>query len=194
VTASVRRRHLKAKFDPNAPPANMLPRRDYGIGFYGAYNGEIMVTVDLFTRETTLTHLNKRTQDNIAQALLKHVIFQRGVPRTLRIDNAPELSSLTGAVSAICEYLKISQIRTGGHNPRGNSICIGTRSMVIRYQGKDFQRDAGMVMLEKPRFVGEDPTIANRLIIGPQLNSEASRRICYNERRPKGGHMVLCGG
>jgi hypothetical protein len=52
---------------------------------------------------------------------------------------------------------------------------IGTRSVEIRYQGKDFQRDAGMVMLEKPRFVGEDPTIANRAIIGPQLNSEASR-------------------
>jgi hypothetical protein len=32
-----------------------------------------------------------------------------------------------------------------------------------------------MEMLEKPRFVGEDPTIANRAIIGPQLNSEASR-------------------
>ncbi len=67
--------------------------------------------------------MNRRTQDNVAQALLKHVIFQRGVPRTLRTDNAPELPSLTGAVSAICEYLKISQIRTGGHNPRGNSIC-----------------------------------------------------------------------
>ena len=52
---------------------------------------------------------------------------------------------------------------------------IGTRSVEIRYQGKDFQRDAGMVMLEKPRFVSEDPTIANRSIIGPQLNSEASR-------------------
>ena len=42
---------------------------------------------------------------------------------SLRTDNAPELSSLTGAVSSICEYLKIDQIRTGGHNPRGNSIC-----------------------------------------------------------------------
>ena len=52
---------------------------------------------------------------------------------------------------------------------------IGTRSVEIRYQGKDFQRDAGMVMLEKPRFASEDPTIANRSIIGPQLNSEASR-------------------
>ena len=81
-----------------------------------------MVIVDLFTRETILTHLNKRTQDNVAQTLIKYVIFQRGVPRILRSDNAPELSSITGAVSAICEYLKIDQIRTGGHNPRGNFI------------------------------------------------------------------------
>jgi hypothetical protein len=39
------------------------------------------------------------------------------------MDNAPELSLLTGTVSVICEYLKIDQIRTGGHNPRGNLIC-----------------------------------------------------------------------
>jgi hypothetical protein len=96
----------------------MLPRQDYGIDFYGVYNGEIMVIIDLFTRETILTHLNRRTQDNVAQTILKHIIFQRGVPRTLRTDNAPELASLTGAVSAICEYLKIDQIRTGGHNVR----------------------------------------------------------------------------
>ncbi len=82
-----------------------------------------MFIVDLFTRETMLTHLKRRTQDNVAQTILNVIIFQRGVPRTLRTDNAPELSSLTGAISAICEYLKISQIRTGGHNPRGNSIC-----------------------------------------------------------------------
>ncbi len=68
MTASVRRRHLKAKFDLNAPPSTMLPRQDYGIDFYGVYNGEIMVIVDLFTRETILTHLNKRTQDNVAHS------------------------------------------------------------------------------------------------------------------------------
>ena len=123
ITASVRRKHLKAKFDLNAPPSTMLPRQDYGIDFYGVYKGEILVIVDLFTRETILTHLNTRTQDNVAKTILKYIIFQRGVPRSLRTDNAPELSSLTGAVSAICEYLKIDQIRTGGHNPRGNSIC-----------------------------------------------------------------------
>ena len=36
---------------------------------------------------------------------------------------------------------------------------IGTRSIVISYQDKEFQRDAGMVMLEKPRFADADPTI-----------------------------------
>jgi hypothetical protein len=30
---------------------------------------------------------------------------------------------------------------------------LGTRSIIIRYKEKDFQRDAGMVMLEKPRIV-----------------------------------------
>jgi transposase InsO family protein len=100
-----------------------MPRQDYGIDFYGVYKGEIMVIIDLFTRETILNHLNNRTQDGVALTILKHIIFQRGVPRSLRTDNAPELSSLTGAVSSICEYLKIDQIRTGGHNPRGNSIC-----------------------------------------------------------------------
>ncbi len=123
ITASVRRKHLKAKFDPSAPPSTMVPRQDYGIDFYGIFKGEIFVMVDLFTREIILAHLNTRTQDNVAKTILRNIIFQRGVPRSLRMDNAPELSSLTGAVSAICEYLKIDQIRTGEHNPRGNSIC-----------------------------------------------------------------------
>ncbi len=59
----------------------------------------------------------------MAKSLIKHIIFQRGVPASLRTDNAPEISSVTGAVSAICKYLNIKQIRTGGHNPRGNAIC-----------------------------------------------------------------------
>ena len=46
---------------------------------------------------------------------------------------------------------------------------IGTRSIVIKYKEKEFQRDAGMVLLEKPRKEAEDPTIADRLIIGPHV-------------------------
>ena len=123
TTASVRRKHLKTKFDLMAPQSRLLPRQHYGIDFYGIHKGEILVIVDLFTRETILTFLRNRTQENVARALSTNVIFQRGVPMSLRTDNAPELSSLTGAVTAIAQYLNITQIKTGGHNPRGNSIC-----------------------------------------------------------------------
>jgi hypothetical protein len=98
-----------------APKSIAMPRQQH--------YGKIMVIIDLFMRETILTHLNNRTQENVALTILKHVIFQREVLRSLRTDNAPKLSSLTGAVSVICEYLKIDQIKTGKHNPRGNSIC-----------------------------------------------------------------------
>ncbi len=50
---------------------------------------------------------------------------------------------------------------------------IGTKSMVIRLNGKDFQRDAGMIMLEKPNEAEEDPTIRNRMIIATQNHSNA---------------------
>jgi transposase InsO family protein len=149
----VRRRHLKAKFDLSAPQSTMLPRQDYGIDFYGVYKGDVLFIVDLFTRETTLTHLKNRTQDNVAKAIIRNRIFQRGVPRSLRTDNAPVLSSLTGAVSAICEYLKIDQIRTGGHNPRGNSLCervnqsIG--SMVRKLSDQEYKQ---LKMIALPAF------------------------------------------
>ncbi len=65
----------------------------------------MLVIVDLFTRETILTFLRSRTQENVARALLTDIIFQRGVPMSLRTDNAPELSSLTGAETAIAQYL-----------------------------------------------------------------------------------------
>jgi hypothetical protein len=52
---------------------------------------------------------------------------------------------------------------------------IGTRSMVIRLNGKDFQRDAGMIILQKPQEVEEDPAIRGRLIIPTQVHDIASR-------------------
>ncbi len=52
---------------------------------------------------------------------MKRIIFSRGVPDELRSDNAPEL--MQGIVRQVCQYLDISQIATGGHNPRGNAIC-----------------------------------------------------------------------
>jgi hypothetical protein len=117
ATATVRRKHLKtkfAKFDLTSPQATMGPRQHYGIDFYGLNQGEILVIVDLFTRETILVYLRNRNQDNVAKTIIKNIIVQREIPLSLRTDNAPELSSsVTGAVSAICKYLNIKQIRTG---------------------------------------------------------------------------------
>jgi hypothetical protein len=52
---------------------------------------------------------------------------------------------------------------------------IGTRSMVIRLNRKDFQRDAGMIMLEKPKGVEENPTIRDRIIIATQSHNNPLR-------------------
>jgi hypothetical protein len=54
-------------------------------------------------------------------------------------------------------------------------ILVGTRSMVITLNGREFQRDAGMIMLEKPRIMNEDSTTRDKLTIITQLNSNASR-------------------
>ncbi len=40
---------------------------------------------------------------------------------------------------------------------------------------KDFQRDAGMIMLEKPKGADEDPTIRNRIIIATQAHNNTLR-------------------
>ena len=84
-------------------------------------SGEILVMVDLFTRETLLQWLPSREQTKVAQTILRRIVLERGVPISLRSDNAPEL--MKGVVQKICAYLNIQQIVTGGHNPRGNAIC-----------------------------------------------------------------------
>ena len=80
-----------------------------------------MVIVDLCTRETIFTYVANRTQENVASVVLNEITFSRGVPLSLRSDNAPEL--MQGLVGKVTKYLGIEQIVTGGHNPRGNAIC-----------------------------------------------------------------------
>jgi hypothetical protein len=83
ATATVRRKHLKTKFDLTSPQATMGPRQHYGIDFYGLNQGEILVVVGLFTRETILIYLRNRNQDSVAKTIIKNIIFQRGVPLSL---------------------------------------------------------------------------------------------------------------
>jgi hypothetical protein len=53
---------------------------------------------------------------------------------------------------------------------------MGTRSMVISLNGRDFQRDAGMVLLEKPRARDQNPTVRDRTITGVQQKITHGRK------------------
>ncbi len=60
--------------------------------------------------------------NNVAKTILRRIIFERGVPISLRSDNASELMKGILVVQKIDAYLNIHQIVTGGQNPRGNAI------------------------------------------------------------------------
>ena len=119
--ANVRRQKLQADFDAQAPQAYAAPRQHYGVDFYGVQGGEILVIVDLFTREAILECLPSRKQESVVRIIMRRIISERGVPFSIRSDNAPEL--MRGVMKQLCDYLNITQILTGGHNPRGNAIC-----------------------------------------------------------------------
>ncbi len=105
-----------AEADANQLP---LPRQKYGIDFHGHAKGEILVAIDLVTREVCLWLLPNRKQENVSRALLSGLFFVKGVPLEFRSDNAPELTS--GLVAAMNHYLGVEPITTGGNNPRGNA-------------------------------------------------------------------------
>jgi hypothetical protein len=67
---TIRRRHLKMIFDPDAPSASALPRQHHGLDFYGVHKGEILVIIDLFSREVILEHLASRFQLKVEATLL----------------------------------------------------------------------------------------------------------------------------
>ena len=108
IRANRRRRKLNLDFNPSSQKELLLPRQRYGIDFYGVHNGEILVMVDLFSRETMLEFLPNRKMERVCQAIMKRIIFSRGVPNELRSDNAPEL--MQGIVRQVCQYLDITQI------------------------------------------------------------------------------------
>jgi len=118
--ALVRRQNLSATFRQAEEKDLPLPRQAYGVDFYGHEKGEILVAVDLCTRETTLWFLPNRKQENVARALMTGLILQKGVPLTFRNDEASEL--VKGVVASMNRYLGIVQVTTGSHNPRSNAV------------------------------------------------------------------------
>ena len=119
--AKVRRQQLQQEFKEAGNQGLPLPRQQYGIDFYGHAKGEILVAIDLCTREVLLWFLQDRKQDTVARALLTGLIFQKGVPMTFRSDEAGEF--VGGVVAAMNTYLGIEQISTGGYNPRANAVA-----------------------------------------------------------------------
>ena len=85
---TVRRRHLKMIFDADAPLAKVLPRQHYGLDFYGVLKGEILVIVDLFSREVIITGCGK----GFTVAVLPdvHAVALPALPAT--VETAPKLS------------------------------------------------------------------------------------------------------
>jgi hypothetical protein len=84
IRATKRRRKLNLDFNPSSQKELLLPRQRYGIDFCGVHNGEILVMVDLFSRETMLELLPDRKMERVYQTILKRITFSR--------DNAPERS------------------------------------------------------------------------------------------------------
>ena len=62
-------------FKPMPGKPLLLPRERYGIDFYGLQDGEILVMVDLFSRETFLEYPPNRQQDGVGAALLKPIVY-----------------------------------------------------------------------------------------------------------------------
>jgi hypothetical protein len=59
-TGKMRREKIKSEFDALGPQSKAGPRQHYGMDFYGLMKGEVLVIVNLFTRETILQWLPSR--------------------------------------------------------------------------------------------------------------------------------------
>jgi transposase InsO family protein len=114
-----KRKSLHAEFNAAKQENLPLPRQNYGIDFYGHHSGNILVAIDLVTREITLWFMKTRKQETVAKALLAGLVFTKGVPLSFRSDEASEF--VHGVVAAMNAYLGVTQITTGGHNARGNA-------------------------------------------------------------------------
>ena len=75
--ASRRRKKLNLDFNPASQKELLLPRQRYGIDFYGVHNGEILVMVDLFSRETMLEFLPNRKMERVCQAIMNRMNIAR---------------------------------------------------------------------------------------------------------------------
>ncbi len=108
--SQIQRQNLSSEFRQAEEKDMPLQRQVYGIDFYGHEKGEILVAIDLYTREATLWFLQNRKQENVARALMTELILQKGVPLTFCNDEASEL--VKGVVASMNRYLGIRPLLT----------------------------------------------------------------------------------
>ena len=137
--ARIRRKHLSIPYTPKQ--TLHLPRQSYGIDFYGHKKGNILVAIDLCSREVILWFTPTRSQEQVAKCLLSGLIFQKGVPLYLRSDAASEF--IKGVVEKLNNYLGIQHVSTGGYNPRANAIVERfmqtLNSMLRKFSAEDYR-------------------------------------------------------
>ena len=109
-TAKVRRQQPSAAF-VQADTEDLPPP---SIDFYGHTHGEILVALDLCTREVSLWFLPDRKMEGVAKALLSGIIFQKGVPLIFVNGEAQEF--VGGVVHSMNRYLGI-KIQQGVTTP-----------------------------------------------------------------------------
>ncbi len=78
--ASIQLKNLSSTFRQADHKDMRLPRQAYGIDFYGHEKGEILIAVDLCTREVSLWFLPNRKEENIARALSHGTHPPKGCP------------------------------------------------------------------------------------------------------------------
>ncbi len=110
IKATMRGKKLIMVFKPMPGKPFILPRERYGIDFYGLQDGEILVIVDLFSRESFLEYLPNRQQDGVCAALLRRIIYVKGVPKQIRSDINARHCQATLAVSTFWILLRWSQV------------------------------------------------------------------------------------
>ena len=88
--------------------------------------GEILVAIDLVTREVCLWLLPNRKHESVSRALLSGLVFVKGVPLEFRSDNAPELmSGLVSAMNHNCTYSSVIECTPfeAGHGLRARTVA-----------------------------------------------------------------------
>ena len=91
LESTVWRKHLASHFNVRSKNVMLYPQHSYETYFFEVANSEVLMAIDLCTREVTFWWFPNRKRKCVANALISGLIIQRSVLISLRAENAPEL-------------------------------------------------------------------------------------------------------